>query len=456
MQLRQFDDGAERMVSLKRLPRYGVNVVLTRDLHAILLPWRQTALAAVVGAALLLGTLLGSVAFIQKSDRRRAEAQQALQTQLARASKLESLGTLAGGVAHDFNNVLASIIGYGEMAQDAAQPGSSQARQLDNVMKAALRGKAVVERILAFSRGGAGASTIFELEPVVNEVLQMLAASLKPGIVVERRFDAAGARLRGEPTLVFEAVMNLCTNAMQAMPAGGMLSVRLDRVKVQVPRALSHSKLSRGDFVVLTIADEGHGITPQVMERLFEPFFTTREPGAGTGLGLSVVHGVVSTFGGAIDVGSEPGRGARFTLYLPECNDAEKSASAPTGAPRGNGESILVVDDEHALVEMAQETLRVLGYQPVGFTDPLLALREVRDNAGRYAAVITDEVMPGLSGTQFTEEIRAVRHDLPVLLVSGYGGTLLAARAAAVGITRVLPKPVRREELARALADVLH
>jgi CheY-like chemotaxis protein len=360
-------------------------------------------------------------------------------------------------VAHDFNNVLAAIVGYGEMARDAAAEGSAQARHLDRVLQAALRGKGLVERITGISRGGARASSVFALEPVVEEVLALLSASLRPGVVLERVLQAPGARLRGDPTRAFEAVMNLCTNAMQAMPQGGMLTVALRRAQVAEPRVLSHSSLPAGRYLALTVADQGTGITPEVAEHLFEPFFTTRAAQLGTGLGLAVVHGVVGEFGGGIDVQSRPGQGARFTLYLPECeDDAALPAQARPPAAAGTGQRILVVDDQPELVALAEELLQGLGYLATGHTDPATALDSLRAAPQGFAALVTDEVMPGLSGTQLARAARALAPGLPVLLVSGYGGASLAQRAADAGVSRVLPKPLQRAELARALAEMLH
>ena len=457
MELRRFHDGSENLVSLHSVPRYDIKVAVSRGLAAVLRGWRQAAEGATL-ALLLLGLVMAAALhFVLRADRRRAQAQQALQAQLTRASRLESLGTLAGGVAHDFNNVLAGIVGYGEMAADAAPPGSAQARHLDKVLKAAARGKALVERILAFSRGGARASTVFEFEPVVEEVLTLLSGSLRPGVVLERVLEAPKGRLRGDATQAFEAVMNLCTNALQAMPEGGMLSVRLRREGVTQPQVLSHSALPPGEYLALTVADQGSGITPAVMEHLFEPFFTTRGGRSGTGLGLAVVHGVVAEFGGAIDVASDPGQGARFTLYLPESRAALPLPEGGAGNVRpGQGQPLLVLDDEPELVAMAVEMLQGLGYAPEGFVDAEAALRALREQPGHYAAVITDEVMPVLAGTQLTERLRAFEPRLPVLLVSGYGGSLLARRAAEAGVTRVLAKPLQRADLARALMHTLH
>ena len=359
-------------------------------------------------------------------------------------------------MAHDFNNVLAGIVGYGEMAQDAAPAGSDQARHLDKVLEAALRGKALVGRVLSFSRGGARASTVFELQPVVEEVLTLLSASLRPGVVLARALEASGACLRGDSTQAFEAVMNLCTNAMQAMPMGGMLSVQLARTQVVEARVLSHSQLPAGDYLALCVSDEGTGIAPDVMEHLFEPFFTTRSRQSGTGLGLAVVHGVVAEIGGAIDVRSRPGHGARFALYFPESADKAQTAEPhPDEAPAGHGQRLLVVDDEPELVGLALELLEGLGYDPEGYVDPNAALNAALAGAHRYAAVITDEVMPGLTGTQLTAALRKHTLTMPVLLVSGYGGALLAHRAASAGVSRVLAKPLRRADLARAVAEVL-
>lgn len=304
--------------STRMLSRHGLKMVLERDRDAVLAPWREAAQLVTAGMALLLAVMGASAYLVQRANRRRAEAQQALAVQRSRAGRLEALGTLAGGVAHDFNNVLVAIVGFGEMAHESAPKGSDHERHLGRVLQAASRGRKLVERILAFSRGGARASSVFEVEPIVEEVLALLAASLRHGQTIERVSNASGARLHGDPTQVFEAVMNLCTNALQAMPGGGKLTVNLDRVHTLAPRVLSHSELAAGRYVALCVSDQGSGVSAEVMDHLFEPFFTTRSVEAGTGLGLAVVHGVVTDAGGAIDVQSVPGEGARFTVYLPE------------------------------------------------------------------------------------------------------------------------------------------
>jgi CheY-like chemotaxis protein len=244
---------------------------------------------------------------------------------------------------------------------------------------------------------------------------------------------------------------------MQAMPQGGMLTVGLRRLQVPARRVLSHSSLEAGRYLALTVADQGGGITAEVAEHLCEPFFTTRAAQSGTGLGLAVVHGVVAEFGGGIDVQSQPGQGARFTLYLPESEDAT-AAAGPVAPPAaaGAGQRILVVDDQPELVAMTEELLQGLGYQAAGHTDPEAALATLREEPAGFAALITDEVMPGLSGTQLARAARELAPGMPVLLVSGYGGVSLAQRAADAGVNRVLPKPLQRAELARVLGEMLH
>jgi signal transduction histidine kinase len=448
-----FDDGSQRLVQRRRLEPLGLTVLLTRDVPAVLSGWADirrlggwSLLAIVATLALLLWRLL------------RAEAQsRMLQRRLSRVRTLESLGTLAGGVAHDFNNILAAVLGYGEMARDSAAPGSALARQLDQVVAAALRGKAVVERILAFSRGRSRPVTVFALEPVIEQTLALLAATLPAGVRLERRFEAPGACVRGDSAALFEALMNLCANARLAMPDQGVLTVSLQARRLHEPRELSHGSAAPGRHVLLGVADTGVGMPAATLERLFEPFFTTRGR-QGTGLGLAVVHGVVQDMGGAIDVDSRPGAGSRFTLWLPWADGTpapEPGTAADEPLPLGEGQVVLVVDDDAALVALAEESLAALGYEPVGVASAEQALAEVAAAPARFDLVLTDEVMPGLNGTTLAERLRSLRPDLPVLLMSGFGGAGLQQRADAAGVRSVLAKPLERAALARAIAAVL-
>jgi signal transduction histidine kinase/ActR/RegA family two-component response regulator len=455
MELGTFGDGTNHIVDQHNVDRYGLRVLVSRDLEALLAGWRSAVDLAAAGLLVIFIILAFAVRRIEISDRRHAEAHVALQDQLTRASKLESLGALAGGVAHDFNNVLAGIVGYGELAQDASTPGSEQARHIDRMLQAALRGKALIDRILTFSRGGARVSTVFDLQLVIEEVLTLLSATLRPGIVIERSLDAPDGHVKGDLTQAFEAIMNLCTNALQAMPEGGMLSVQTKRARVESDRILSHSQLVAGNYIALSVCDQGSGIAPDVMNHLFEPFFTTRGAHSGTGLGLAVVHGVVAGLGGAIDVETVPGGGACFTLYLPESAERlSESRDRQDVGVSGHGQRVAVVDDDPELVGLGLEMLSRLGYAPEGFIDAAAAIDALRAGAA-YEAVVTDEAMPRMTGIQLTEAMRKMGSRIPVLLVSGHGGALLAERAAAAGVRRVLTKPLQRVDLARALSEVL-
>jgi PAS domain S-box-containing protein len=382
--------------------------------------------------------------------------QRQLETRLERARKLEALGTLAGGVAHDFNNILAAVIGYGEMARLSVAPGSALARRLDQILQAGQRGKALVERILSFSGGKPRPHTAFRLEPIVDEVLQLLRASLPPHVQLERQLRAPEASIKGDATMVLEAVMNLCTNALQAMPDGGTLTVGLESVSLAEPLPLFETTLAPGRYVRLAVVDTGSGIAPAVMVRLFEPFFTTKGPHKGTGLGLAVVHGVMADLHGAIDVRSAPGRGSTFELYFPAVDDAPREIPAiDDETPLGEGQAVLYVDDEPALVELAQEMLAGLGYEPFGIASSVEALARFKQDPGRFDLVVTDEVMPEMIGTALAAAIHTVRPDLPIVLASGFGGPQLEERARAAGVTVQVSKPLVRAELARAVAGAL-
>lgn len=384
------------------------------------------------------------------------ERRRQLEEQVQRSSKLEALGTLAGGVAHDFNNILASVIGYGELARRNAQAGSAQARQLDQVLQAGQRGKALVERILSFSRGTPRPHSAFLIAPVIEEVLQLLSASLPAGVKLVPQLHADDAVIVGDPTMVYEAAMNLCTNGMQAMPQGGDLFVDLSVVRVDEPRIFFETTLGPGRYACLAVTDGGSGIAPEVMSRLFEPFFTTRGPDKGTGLGLAVVHGVVADLGGAIDVQSELGKGARFTLYFPCTDRVPEAAVSPDGElPLGNGQRVLVVDDEPALVELAEELLAGLGYEPFGVVSSVQALERFKEDVQRFDLVLSDEVMPDMTGTLLAAALHEVRPGLPIVIASGYGGPQLELRAANAGVTVLVKKPLARAELAQAVARAL-
>jgi CheY-like chemotaxis protein len=259
-----------------------------------------------------------------------------------------------------------------------------------------------------------------------------------------------------DATQLHQVVMNLCTNALHAMSHGGVLGVVLERVDLSEGRVLSRGALAPGPHLRLTVSDTGSGIAPPVLERMFDPFFTTKGVGEGTGLGLSVVHGIVTDLGGAIDVSTSAGHGTSFEIWLPIRGETDDSSHEQAGElPRGRGAMVMIVDDEPALVALAEEMLAELGYEPVGFQSSTAALRAFRDDPKRFDLVLTDEAMPDLVGTELARQIRELAPAVPIVLMSGYGGSQLAPRAAAIGINQVLRKPLQRRDLAESLARVL-
>jgi len=394
---------------------------------------------------------------IDITARKNTEAEkERLEVQLRQSQKMEAMGTLAGGIAHDFNNILGAILGYGELAQRAAPENGVMRRYLDNVMQAGGRAKALVERILAFSRSGVAERGPVNVQAVIAETLALLAASLPPGVRLTQNLAAGDAAIVGDATQLHQVAMNLGTNALQAMEQGGVLGVTLDRVEISEPRRMSHGNLAPGSYVRLCISDTGSGIPAHVVDRMFDPFFTTKGVGEGTGLGLSLVHGTVADLGGAIDVHTIVGEGTTFTVWLPMAGDAQAPhAEIAADLPHGRGESVMVVDDEHALVAIAEEMLAELGYEPIGFTSSVAALEAFRESPERFDIVLTDETMPELIGSALADSLRALRPDIPIALMSGYAGAQVLERARAAGIDEVLRKPLQSADIAECLSRAL-
>jgi CheY-like chemotaxis protein len=285
---------------------------------------------------------------------------------------------------------------------------------------------------------------------VVREVLDQVMAKLPASVTVHAKLHGGAAAVLGDPTQVHQVVSNLATNAVQAMPAGGTLRVGLAVERLESPRPVMIGKLGVGEYVVLTIADTGTGIAPDILDRIFDPFFTTKEIGTGTGLGLSLVHGIVIELGGAIHIASTPGAGSTFAVYLPRRGDAaEEPDETASTLPRGDGQRLLVVDDEQPLVQLTTRTLEELGYAPVGFTSSEAAFAAFRADPQRFDALVTDERMPGMSGSALIHEVRGIRSCMPVVLMSGYVGE------APSEADEVLQKPISARDLATSLAKLL-
>jgi PAS domain S-box-containing protein len=400
------------------------------------------------------------------SDRKLAEADKTrLEARLQQTQRLEALGTLSGGIAHDFNNILGAILGFGEMAQQQAEPGSAMRRHIDRVMQAGARARLLVRRILDFSRSGIAERVPVNMQALVEEVISMLVPTLPPGLRVDARLQSGSAAVVGDGTQLYQVVMNLCTNAVQAMgkvSEVGVVSLRLDRVDIAEKRALLHGDIAAGAYVRLDVGDTGPGISPEVLQRMFDPFFTTKKVGEGTGLGLSVVHGIVADIGGAIDVATGNGRPTVVSVWLPvlqgqAADGGPEQAPLDTvpGCPRGNGEVVMIVDDEQPLLELAEELLASLGYEPVGFGTSERALAAFEADPLRFDAVLTDEMLPGMPGSELARLLRSKRPELPVALVSGNVNVALEQRARDAGVAEVLHKPLGLQELAECLARLL-
>jgi len=393
--------------------------------------------------------------FANAIARKRHETErETLEARLAQGQRLEALGILAGGIAHEFNNVLGAILGYGEMALAALRDRGPAQRYLQQVMTAGRRAQAIIDQILAFGRRSERQHSPIGAEAFVNGAVELLRASLPATVMLRTRLDAQGATVAGDPTQLQQVVINLCTNAAQAMDGRGTVEITLDIVDVARDRATSHGSLPAGRYVCLVVGDTGRGMDPRVMAHIFEPFFTTKAVGHGTGLGLSTVHGIVAQHGGALNVESKLGKGSTFEVYVPLSGAVATTEHEPAmaSAPRGHGETILIVDDEKPLVLLAEEVLAALGYEPVGLDSSAAALAAVRADPERFDLVLTDEIMPGMTGTELAMAMHEIRPELPIVLMTGHRPPVRAIPREATGIREVIRKPLLSADLASAVA----
>ena len=380
-----------------------------------------------------------------------------LEAQLRQAQKMEAIGTLAGGIAHDFNNILSVIIGNANLLEFSDGLAEADRSGLQQILTAAERARQLVKQILTFSRRGEQQRLLVNLKPVVKETFNFLKATLPSSIEVRQSIHADAGAILADPTQMQQVLMNLCTNAAHAMEnqETGVLEIGMEKAWIPPEQARFEPDVEPGEFVKLTVADTGPGIEPWVRERMFEPYFTTKEPGKGTGLGLSVVHGIVKAHGGFIKVYSEAGKGTSFHVFLPVAEgDGKTAAPRDTRLPRGS-ETILVVDDEKALTDMAQLMLEHLGYRVETRTSPLEAIEAFRANPGKYHGVITDMTMPQMNGLNLSKKLLEIRADLPILLCTGFSDAANEQKARAVGIREFAFKPLALSDFAKTLRKML-
>ena len=388
------------------------------------------------------------------SEKVRAEEERRrLEAQLKQAEKMQAVGHLAGGIAHDFNNILGAILGYGELAQARAANDESMKRYLDTIMNAGNRAKSLVTQILSYSRAEGSQRIPVAVSPIAEEVCDLMRGSSPSGIEVRFETAAADASVMGDPTRLHQLFMNLCSNAVHAMGEEGVLSISIDVERFEAPHKVRTGEIPPGQFVRVTVKDSGHGIAPEVIDRIFEPFFTTKPAGRGTGLGLALVHSVVTEHQGFLEVESELRRGTTFTVWMPQVHAATGDTPLPPTPTQGHGQVVLAVDDEPEVLAALEEMLATLGYEPAGFRDSREALEAVRADPHRYEAVVSDEVMPGLTGTQLAVELRKLNPGIPILIASGYGGSGFETRALSAGVNRILKKPYRMGEIAEVLSS---
>jgi PAS domain S-box-containing protein len=390
------------------------------------------------------------------SARKQAEQEQArLEEQLRQSQKMEALGRLAGGIAHDFNNILGAIVGYAELVREATKSPEVVA-DVDEVLRAAARGKDLVERILRFSRRQDVVPRAMDLGQVVREVTRLLRATLPASIDIRLGLNPTTPRVMADATSVHQVLMNLATNASHAMPGGGVLDIDLQPFQVRDSFARANPGLREGPHVLLTVRDTGHGMDEATKARAFEPFFSTKAPGGGSGLGLALVHGILRDHGGTAWLESSAGEGTTVCCLFPAI-DAEtpEELAQVRPVPRGHGERILLLDDEPTLTAVGERRLQALGYDVATFNDPKEALAAFRAAPQQFDLVMTDFSMPNMDGVQFARHINAVRRDIPILLATGYMDEFPDSTIAAAGICRVLSKPMTLATLGETVAALL-
>lgn len=379
-----------------------------------------------------------------------------LETQLQQAQKMESIGTLAAGIAHDFNNILSPIYGYVELAQIKVQDNQQLMEYLNEVHNAANRARDLVKQILTFSRQDSEKLSPVEVHVIIKEALKLLRATIPTTIEIKQDIDPKCGYVLANPTQIHQVLMNLCTNAYHAMrETGGVLGVTLKKINISANDFVKNINLRPGPYLVLEVSDNGVGMNRETIARIFEPYFTTKAQGEGTGMGLSVVHGIIKNHGGNITVYSEPGSGSTFRVYLPVMEGVESEQKVVASGPLPTGsERILLVDDEPTVAKVEKDMLENLGYNVTICGSPVEALNFFRRQPESYDLIITDMTMPEMTGDKLAIEIMTIKPQIPVILCTGFSELINKEEALKIGIRRFVTKPLIIKNFAVTLREV--
>ncbi|UCH94329.1 MAG: PAS domain S-box protein [Candidatus Aminicenantes bacterium] len=427
------------------------NKLLTRDRKEI---WVRDTGKAVAGENGDIVYFDGIVEDVTESKQAEEERQK-LEEQLRQALKMEAIGTLAGGIAHDFNNILGVIIGYSEMTLENIPGDDPNRAYMEKVLIACQRARDLVKHILTFSRKTEKERKPVLLNEIVNESLKLLRSALPTTIEIRQHIPGEFGPILANWTEIHQVIMNLCTNAAHAMSEqGGTLEILLKEIHLD-PRDIGVKNLQPGRYQQLTISDTGHGMIPEVMNRIFEPYFTTKAKGEGTGMGLALAHGIIKSHGGEITVYSEPGKGTVFHIYFPVTEIEKISEVEVKEEIQGGNEHILFVDDEETLVELAQQMLESLGYTVTARTSAIEALEAFSSAPHRFALVITDQIMPNLTGLQLSGKLRQIRSDIPIILCTGFSESVKEETIKTHRINAFVLKPLLKKDIARAIRTIL-
>lgn len=391
------------------------------------------------------------------TERKQAEkAKIKLEEQLSQSQKMESIGTLAGGIAHDFNNILSPIMIHSEMAIDDLPPDSPLQLSMKEIYKAGERARDLVKQILTFSRKRETSSTNLKVGPILKETIKMFRSATPVTIEIIQKIETDNDVIHSNPTQIQQVILNLCTNAVHAMKEkGGILEIGLDEININSSSAPQFQDLKPGPYLKLIFKDTGHGIDEDKIKSIFEPYYTTKGVGEGTGMGLAMVHGIIKHSGGKITVRSEVGKGTTFEVILPRVElDDPIEKEVKTDTPKGS-ESILIVDDEEAAVKANQQMLEKLGYNVTAKTNSLKALETFKNNPTRFDMVITDMTMPDITGKDLAREMISIRPDIPVIICTGFSNQIDEKKAKEMGIRAFIIKPIVMRKMAQTIRDVL-